>query len=698
MVLFAALLVTMVGLVYWQVASHDFVDWDDNRYVGENYWVLQGLTLQTVAQAFVTVELANWHPLTWLSHALDVEIWGADPGGHHITNVLFHMTNSLLLFVFLSQATQSFWRSALVAFLFALHPMNVEVVAWVSERKELLSSFFGFSALIVYLRYTQRRALWKYLASLVLFAASLMAKPMWVTFPFLLLLVDFWPLERMHAGRRGAAPLAGLLLEKLPFLALAFISSAVTYLAQQAGHAMHTVGDVGLAVRIGNAVVSYATYLLKTFVPHGLAFFYPYDTALDSSSILLSFLALAALAYLAWQLRSRCPAVTVGYLWFLGTLVPVIGLVQVGDQAMADRYGYLPLVGVFVAVVWGVAWALSGRAPALRRVFGALAVSIVLALAWASWQQTGYWKDSETLFRRAIAVTESNYLAYTKLALQLAKSGDLDGASNAIERAIEARPFYHRAYLVRGHIESERGDLRAARASVNAAMRLSGGDRSVLLSEASLAERAGDYQLAIAAYRRILQSSPDDETALTNIASACEVSGQLDQAVEVLNRAQSLYPLNPRLSIIQGNIHRKRGDVQQARRSYMRALELDPRDVVAHYNLGILAHEQQQRERSIAHYKAALAIDPGHIDSLNNLGVVLLQSGEYQDAIRYLRAAVELDNAALGSRYNLATAYLRVGQPGLAESQLRAIQAIDPDYRWTSQLLGQALSAQGRTE
>ena len=445
MVLFAA----SFG-VYSPVVTHGFLSFDDDIYVTDNPAVRRGLSDDS--WPWTTFHASNWHPLTWLSHRLDCQLFGLDPRGHHLVNLLFHVTNTQLLFFLLWRMTGAAWRSALVAALFALHPLHVESVAWIAERKDVLSTFFGFLCLGAYALYAERPGSIRFAAVVAAFACSLLAKPMWVTLPFLLLLLDYWPL------RRGQT-VARLLIEKVPLLVLSAASSVVTVFAQSQ-RALVSSEHLPLPDRIDNALVSYARYLGKTFLPTNLTVFYPLHAGEPTTGWAVgAALLLTTVTILAVWCRRNQPAFLVGWLWFLGTLVPVIGLVQVGAQAMADRYTYIPLVGLFVALVWSIPgeWAGSTLGRTVCTMGGGI---LLIACAILTWQQLRFWQDDGTLWRHALDVDERNPVAHLSLGAHLYVRGKVDDAERNFGRALELSPRYALAVnnlgisrLRQGHVE-----------------------------------------------------------------------------------------------------------------------------------------------------------------------------------------------------------------------------------------------------
>ena len=416
--------------VYAQVRHFDFVNYDDPDYTTGNVHVRQGLTGQGLEWALTSRDAANWFPVTWVSHMMDAQFFGLDSGWDHLHNVLLHALAAILLFIFLGRATGTLWRSALVAFLFALHPLHVESVAWVAERKDVLSACFWFLTLWAYVRYTERPGWGRYLAVVLGFCLGLMAKPMVVTLPFVLLLLDYWPLAYMQKGWRKAV------LEKIPLIGLSGAAAAITYLVQDHAGA---VKAVPLGTRLANATLSYAIYLEKTFWPSRLAVFYPYPRDFAFLPILGGAFLLAGVTSGVIVLRRRLPYLLTGWGWFVVTLVPVIGLVQVGGQARADRYMYIPMVGLLIMVVWGAAEILERLRAKVLAV--PVAAAACLACAALSWIQVGNWRNSETLFRHALEVTSENSVANHNLGNTLmASPGRLSEAIPYLETAVRIDP------------------------------------------------------------------------------------------------------------------------------------------------------------------------------------------------------------------------------------------------------------------
>lgn len=508
LVLTVAAVLFLAALVpYLQIARFDFVGLDDDLYVTENPRVKEGLTPGGVVWAFRTFHSYNWHPLTWISHMADVSLFGTDPGRHHLVNAFLHAVNTLLLFLLLRTGTGALWRSALVAALFALHPLHVESVAWISERKDLLSTLFGFGCIAVYSRYGRSGKTSLFLASLLLFLLSLLSKPTLVTLPVLLLLLDLWPLERRERPGR-------LLLEKVPFFLLSAGSAAVTVAAQYLGGAVRSLDAIPLAVRVENALWSYVVYAWKAVWPAGLAPYYPHPMDLPGWSAMggeaLFWKALAAGAALlavtlgVFRWRKRFPWLATGWFWYLLTLVPMIGIVQVGSHAVADRYTYVPLVGLFLAAVWGAA-ALAGRWRG-KRAFPVVAVAVSLAvvavLGTLSVRQASCWRDSESLFRRAVRVVPDGALMHVNLGNILIRQGRFEEAVSEYGEALKIRPRYGAALYYLGQAWMRAGDEEKAGGYYTRALEVRG-DREKGFYPIGLAKAVNArYQLGAMAARR----------------------------------------------------------------------------------------------------------------------------------------------------------------------------------------------------
>lgn len=449
--------------VFWQVGDHDFLNVDDNVYIVNNPYVAKGISGSNIVWAFTSVYASNWHPLTWISHMTDTQLYGMNPHGHHLTNVVIHAASTLLLFLLLFRLTGSPWQSSFVAALFALHPLHVESVAWVAERKDVLSAFFWFLTLHLYGKYVAERKVALYLLSLFSFVLGLMSKPMLVSLPVIMLLMDLWPLNRNCLKERGSrlSHLSGILIEKIPFLLCALFSAAITIYAQQKGGSIRALYDIPFGLRIENAIVAFVRYIAKTFWPHDLAILYPFPSSIPLWQVISSMLFLILVSAITIRAVRQYPFLAVGWFWFLITLVPVIGLVQVGSQAIADRYTYIPLTGLFIMAAWGVP-ALAKHLHYRQRILALIAGMVVLALATTTWHQLGYWQDNISLFRHTLQITSGNHFIHYNLAIALKANGDLDEAITEYQKALTIKPNYVDAHINLGIAFAIKGDLDAA--------------------------------------------------------------------------------------------------------------------------------------------------------------------------------------------------------------------------------------------
>ena len=605
--LICLILVLTAVTVFWQVRNHEFINLDDSKYVTENRHVQNGLTLNSMIWAFTTTQVANWHPLTWLSHMLDCQLYGLNPKGHHLTNVFLHLLNTLLLFFILQRMTGALWRSGLVAALFALHPLHVESVAWVAERKDVLSTLFWLLTMWGYIWYVERPRLTRYLLTLFAFTLGLLMKPMLVTMPCVLLLLDYWPLKRFQLSQPGGdtrtttgtfeeqgAPFLRLLLEKTPFFALAAASSIVTFLVQKSGGAVSALDVYPVKIRIANGLVSYVSYIGKMVWPRGLAVFYPHTgTSLPVSHAVGAGLLLACISIAVIRAARRHPYLAVGWLWYLGTLVPVIGLVQVGAQAMADRYTYVPLIGLFVMIAWSIPDFLAGNH--YRKIVLSMAVgTVLLALTVCSWLQVQHWKNNLTLFKHALRVTAKNYVAHDSLGSALAQQGKVE----------EAIDHYYEALKIRPNLVNLHNNLGVA-----------------LLEQRRVKEAMSHYVVA-------LRLNSDYAETYNNFGVAWFTVGEFDKAIA----------------------------------QYREALRLDPAYGKAHNNMGNALVEQGRFEEAILHYSKAFETKVSYPEAHNNLGVALAQQGKLHEAIGQFKEALRLKPDYTQARANLDLALSMVGK------------------------------------
>jgi Flp pilus assembly protein TadD len=580
--------------IYAQLIGHHFITFDDPTYIQENPMVDRGVTLAGLAWAFTTFYAGNWHPLTWIAHMIDSQLFGMFAGGHLLVNALIHAANTLLVFWFLLRTTHARWSSALVAALFALHPLHVESVAWASERKDTLSTFFGLLSLIAYVRYAEAPSIRRYAWVAILLALGLMTKPMLVTWPFVMLLLDYWPLGRFcsHgpvARRNRDAPQGrgysafavaqtwcGLVIEKIPLFALVAASAVVTSVAQSHLGAVRTFTEFPIAPRLSNALVSYAKYLLLAFWPNDLAVFYPFPKAgIPAWQIIGAALLLIAITAFCFLQRKIRPYLIVGWLWFLGTSVPVIGLVQVGAQTMADRYFYIPSIGLFIAIVFGLADIAEDRRVALW-VSAGIANVVLLVLATLTDAQIHRWNDSITLFKHALTVTRPNVIVEDNLGLAMHKRGQLDEAAAHFEKALQIQPNDYTALLTMGVIRFYQGRV----------------------------PEAIEYAQAT------IRWEPDAPKAHNLLGMALAKQNRNDAALDEMRRAVELAPKDAEIRNDLGLALARLGRIPEAIDQFHEAVRLDPNNAAAHANLGLALLESGKPGESISEFEAALHLNP----------------------------------------------------------------------------------------
>ncbi len=607
--LLICLLLTLVVLAaFWQVRNSDFVNFDDPRCTTENLHIQGGLNPEFLKWAFTTSHAGYWQPLTWLSFAMDYQLFGLNAGGYHIVNLLLHIVNTLLLFLIFNRMTHALWKSAFMAALFALHPIHVESVAWIAERKDVLSAFFWMLTMGAYVLYAEKPGVRKYLLTIVLFSFGLMVKPMLVSLPCVLLVLDYWPLGRLRFNdsldvpkipeskkeKKSARKISAsarskeatlpeqsqflqrlwpVIREKIPFFALSAISSIVTAIGQQKAGAMESLEILPIATRIGNALISYIRYIGMTIYPHGLAVFYPYRGTISPWEVFLAaaFLLIATLMIFRWA--AKMPYLVMGWLWYLGTLVPVIGIIQVGMQSMADRYTYIPIIGLFVATTWAV--------PDITRnwryrqyILSAGAVIVLSALMFSTRMQVKYWQNSITLFEHAIQVTDNNYLAHNNLGVALSSTGKREEA--------------------------------------------------------------------MAQYREAIRIKPNYENAIFNLANNLSAQGRTDEAILCYQEALRLRPNYAKAHNNLATLLISKKMFKEAIGHYQEALKTDPTNSATHYNLGAAWLSIDHFEDAVGQFQEAVRINPRFSQAHNAWGIALARSGKTAEAINHFREALRI--------------------------------------------------------
>jgi tetratricopeptide (TPR) repeat protein len=611
---------------------------------------------------------------------LDCQLYGLNPKGHHLTNVFFHLLNTLLLFLVLQRMTGAVWRSGFIAALFALHPLHVESVAWVAERKDVLSTFFLFLTLLSYLRYVERSGFYRYLLIILFFTLGLMAKPMLVTLPFVLLLLDYWPLRRVQGGQLVAADngrsqlsprsqkmerqIFRLLWEKVPFFLLAAASSAVTVLVQKSGKALGNLEIYPIKIRFANALISYVSYIWKMIWPHHLVIFYPHPR--ESVSMLQAAgagILLTGISILLIWTGRRYRYLAVGWLWYLGTLVPVIGLVQVGAQAMADRYTYVPLIGLFIIIAWGVPDLLARWH--YRRIAIASATSLLLPfLLVSTWTQLSHWHDSKTLWKYTLAVAPNKYFAYDNLGEIASDNGNLEEAIDYYAKAFAANPHYEPAISNIG----------------------------------SIFYKQGKYDEAIKRFYQALKIDPDNAVVHSNLGEAFSRQGNIDKAIFHFTQAVKFDPKNFKAHNHLGKIFARQGRLNQAISHFSEAIKINPDYAEAHYNLGTVFLRKGKSDEALKHFSEAVKINPDYAEAQNNLGALLVQQGNFDEAITHLSRALSLNPDYATAHNNMGDALARQGEVDEAISHYSQALRINPDYADAHRNLAILLATRGKLE
>jgi tetratricopeptide (TPR) repeat protein len=640
----AVLLIAVTLLVYAPIRNHEFLGLDDHQYVTENISIQQGLSLDSLSWAMTAFKEGVWNPLTWLSFMLDYQLFGLDPAGYYLTNLFLHLASVVLLFVVLHQLTGALWRSVLVAALFALHPLNVESVAWVTERKNVLSTLFGFLTMGAYVGYVRKPGWKRYFLMMGFLSLGLMAKQMLVTLPCVLLLLDYWPLGRLgETGKEFRERLPGLVLEKLPLMIPVVVASVLTLVAAQSVGGVSTLESVPLGSRVSNAILSYVLYLKKMVLPTDLAVFYPHPGALlGMGSLVLATLILVGISWGVWW-RRESGYLVVGWMWYLGTLFPVSGLVQVGGQAMADRHTYVPLIGVFIMLVWGSAQLadhlLLGK---LWRLGTGLCV--VTTLAVLTQIHLSYWRNTTTLFERTLQVTSDNYLAYNVLGTELTVEKEFEDAVELFQEALQINPEFSLAHH-------------------NLAMAL---------------QELGRVDEAIVHFQEALEIDPEYSQAHHNLGVALMGQGKVDEAIE---HYQESLKIDPQFSKAHHNLGValvEQGKVDEAIEHYQEVLKIDPGFAQTHHNLGVALVEQGRVDEAIEHYQEVLKIDPGFAQTHHNLGVALVEKGRVDEAIEHLEESLRIRPQDAQVHYNLGVALVEQGRVEAAIEHFAEALEIDP--------------------
>ncbi len=626
------ILAAVILVVYAPVRHYGFLSWDDPLYVAQNVEVSQGLRWDGLVWAFTTGHSANWHPLTWLSHMTDVQLFGKSAGLHHLTSVLLHMANTLLLFWALCRMTGAWQPSAMVAALFAVHPVHVESVAWVAERKDVLSTFFWMLTLHAYISYVRRPCFRRYSAILLFFALGLMSKPMLVTLPLVLLLLDYWPLARVQMEARHLRVWRQLAVEKIPLFILAALSSIATVLAQWRGGAIGNFEIFPLSVRILNGVASYFAYVSKMFWPRNLAAFYPYES-LSGWFVAGCFLILISVTLLGIHLTRKYRWFLVGWLWYLGTLVPVLGIMQVGPQARADRYTYVPLIGLFIMLAWGVPALLGSwqrRSVSIQVAAGILVVGV---LTVAARNQVRYWETDLALWQHTVQATGNNYFSRMLLGSALADHGDLAEAAAQYTESLRLNPQFAEAHNGLGAVFFREGRLNEAMEHYTEAVRIKPGLAEPHSNRGAILWLQGKGVEAMAEFQTALKIKPDSAEVRYSYGFALAEQGNISEAINQFREALRINPEHVEAYNKLGNALASQGKFGKAIDQYAKALSIKSDFAGAHNNMAIALASQNRYPEAIFHFREALRLDPTLEDARVNLATALEEQEKSRQAV-----------------------------------------------------------------
>ena len=653
-------LVMANAVVYWQVSHYDFINFDDDVYITENRHVQSGLKQDEIIWSFRLSNKNNtyWHPLTWMSHMLDVQLYGIDPGRHHMTNVLIHITSSIILFLVCHQMTGALWQSAFVASLFAIHPINVESVAWVAERKNVLSTLFGMLALGCYVYYAAKPNFAKYLLLLIVFTLGLLSKPMLVTLPFLLLLLDYWPLERLkfrfltRGKRRRTQPsipsnfqktnICYLVVEKFPLLVLSMASVYLSSLSLQGQAEFKNLDDVAMMLRIANALTSYLEYIAKLIWPQNLAVFYPYPEAVPLWKAASALVILTGLSFLfIWTLRAR-PYLSVGWLWFLGTLLPVSGLVIAGNfPALADRWAYVPAVGLFIMFAWSIP-DLVKRWSHYQVGLGVMIIVIVSTLMASTWDQTRNWKNSVTLFQHALTANPENWLAHTNLGTALADNGQKTDAYRHFAEAIRLYPHEPHVQVNYGDAMLARGRIKKASGHYYEALRINPGFAEAHNNLGLILVRSGKIEESIEQFQLAIQNRPDYQNAIKNLNLAISINKKINLATKNFNESLIFDLRDLQLDKKINDILNSKAELNNVLTKLQKSLSGQPGfGGVNTDDIPVVLSAKQQYEKKLPMFKKIIAQWPENAGAYYHIACIYGRQGKDGESLNMLNKALQ---------------------------------------------------------
>jgi tetratricopeptide (TPR) repeat protein len=663
LIIYIALTVVTLA-VYGQVSGFDFVNFDDPLYILENHHIQSGFTLDSIRWAFGTKHNDLWNPLVWLSFMFDYKLFGLNAGGYHVTNLILHILSSLLLFWLFHRRTGAIWKSAFVAAFFALHPLHVESVAWVSERKDTLSAFFWMLTLCLYVRYTEKPAVKRYLFVLFSFACALMSKPMAVTLPVVMILLDYWQLNRIEQPLKNNNYTGGTIMrqlkEKTPFFILSAIAVIVAlYNPDVTAGKLIPIGD-----RAANALVTFVIYLEKTFLPYHMAVYYPFPSRIPVWQVIGAALLIALISVSVMVMVKRLPYLFVGWFWYVITIAPVIGMIQVSvsaPYAMADRYHYLPSIGLAVILAWGIP-ALIQREDIQKRILIPAGIIVIAVLAVLAWIQCGYWKNSTALWNHALKVTKDNYIAYGNSGVVLTEQGKYEEALKYFNEAIRIKPDYDILFINRGAVYAELGRYQQAFDDFNKALLLKSHNVNFYKIRGSVFYKLGRYENAVQDFTRAIYLGPDRFDLYYLRGNAFFEIGRYQQALSDYNRAIGIYPQSTDTLNRRGTIHLKYSRYEQALHDFDRVIDLNPGYYKAYNNRANVYARTGRYPLAMEDLNSALRLEPKYVSARYNRAILLAGTGEFQKAVEDFSQVIKDKPDDVGSYNGRASVYLNTGQ------------------------------------
>ena len=692
MIIICVLLAVVILTLYWRVKGFDFIILDDPIYVADNLHVKGGLSLEGLKWAFHLTragDVTYWHPLTWLSHMVDYELFGPKAGMHHLSNVLYHILNTILLFIALWLFTGSTSKSAFVAMLFAIHPINVESVAWIAERKNVLSTFFWMLTLLLYYYYVKKPSLERYLIVFLTFILGLLSKPMLVTLPFVLLLLDFWPMNRIRLVGENITDIsksilnmnnAKLILEKVPLIILSGVMIVYSSRSMSNIGSYISIRSLPMNLRIKNAIVSYILYIEKMFWPDNLTFFYQFPPEVPMWEVVGALTFILIITILGLKYIKKFPYIIFGWLWFIGTLIPVSGIIQGGFwPKIAERFAYIPLIGLFIIFSWGVPDLLKR----LRRkeIFICIAASIIiLSLSVKTWDQIGYWKDDIALCKHAIQVNKNNVLAYNNLGVAYGNKGEDDKAFRQFQEAIQLAPVYYIPYQNIARIYFKRNELILALENSEKALELNPMIPENHLNYALCLSEVGRHEDALKQFNETLKLDPYSIGAHYNIGLELAAIGKKDDAIRHLSEALKINPKEAIVHYELGRILIESGKINEAEKEFNEVLKINPKGIFGYNALGIILLAKGKNDDAQKYFNKALKIDPKNTFALNELAECSAKKGNNDEAVKYLNGSLKIDSNNIFTHYKLGTILVVTGKIEEAVKQFNEALRINPGY------------------